>query len=50
MLEEQAGSPTVLPSQQPWTFPFLFYGSQSCTIGMVLRLWSDTKIHLDGDG
>uniref|UniRef100_A0A8C5WNG1 Protein phosphatase Slingshot homolog 1 n=1 Tax=Laticauda laticaudata TaxID=8630 RepID=A0A8C5WNG1_LATLA len=24
--------------------------SQSCTIGMVLRLWSDTKIHLDGDG
>ncbi|XP_062814498.1 protein phosphatase Slingshot homolog 1 [Anolis carolinensis] len=24
--------------------------SNSCTIGMVLRLWSDTKIHLDGDG
>ncbi|NWX51395.1 SSH1 phosphatase, partial [Steatornis caripensis] len=24
--------------------------STSCTIGMVLRLWSDTKIHLDGDG
>ncbi|XP_074062179.1 protein phosphatase Slingshot homolog 1 isoform X2 [Macrotis lagotis] len=24
--------------------------SMSCTIGMVLRLWSDTKIHLDGDG
>ncbi|GAB5579134.1 protein phosphatase Slingshot homolog 1 isoform X1 [Prionailurus iriomotensis] len=24
--------------------------SKSCTIGMVLRLWSDTKIHLDGDG
>ncbi|XP_073917158.1 protein phosphatase Slingshot homolog 1 isoform X3 [Castor canadensis] len=23
---------------------------KSCTIGMVLRLWSDTKIHLDGDG
>uniref|UniRef100_H3A1V8 Protein phosphatase Slingshot homolog 1 n=1 Tax=Latimeria chalumnae TaxID=7897 RepID=H3A1V8_LATCH len=22
----------------------------SCTIGMVLPLWSDTKIHLDGDG
>nr|XP_033812799.1 protein phosphatase Slingshot homolog 1 isoform X2 [Geotrypetes seraphini] len=24
--------------------------STSCTIGMVLHLWSDTKIHLDGDG
>ncbi|XP_057602149.1 protein phosphatase Slingshot homolog 1 isoform X2 [Hippopotamus amphibius kiboko] len=24
--------------------------SKNCTIGMVLRLWSDTKIHLDGDG
>ncbi|XP_029475627.1 protein phosphatase Slingshot homolog 1 isoform X2 [Rhinatrema bivittatum] len=24
--------------------------SKSCTIGMVLHLWSDTKIHLDGDG
>ncbi|XP_060105327.1 protein phosphatase Slingshot homolog 1 isoform X2 [Heteronotia binoei] len=24
--------------------------SKSCTIGMVLRLWSDTKMHLDGDG
>lgn len=24
--------------------------SKSCTIGLVLRLWSDTKIHLDGDG
>ncbi|XP_018116364.1 protein phosphatase Slingshot homolog 1 isoform X2 [Xenopus laevis] len=24
--------------------------SKSCTIGMVLYLWSDTKIHLDGDG
>ncbi|XP_043924329.1 protein phosphatase Slingshot homolog 1 isoform X1 [Protopterus annectens] len=24
--------------------------SKSCTIGMVLPLWSDTKIHLDGDG
>ncbi|NXU50526.1 SSH1 phosphatase, partial [Turnix velox] len=24
--------------------------SKTCTIGMVLRLWSDTKIHLDGDG
>uniref|UniRef100_A0A8C8S0G5 Protein phosphatase Slingshot homolog 1 n=1 Tax=Pelusios castaneus TaxID=367368 RepID=A0A8C8S0G5_9SAUR len=24
--------------------------SKSCSIGMVLRLWSDTKIHLDGDG
>ncbi|XP_051017653.1 LOW QUALITY PROTEIN: protein phosphatase Slingshot homolog 1 [Acomys russatus] len=24
--------------------------SKSCTIGMVLCLWSDTKIHLDGDG
>ncbi|XP_058230387.1 protein phosphatase Slingshot homolog 1 isoform X4 [Hemibagrus wyckioides] len=24
--------------------------SKSCSIGMVLPLWSDTKIHLDGDG
>ncbi|KAJ1092932.1 hypothetical protein NDU88_006042 [Pleurodeles waltl] len=24
--------------------------SKQCTIGMVLHLWSDTKIHLDGDG
>uniref|UniRef100_A0A665UUS0 Protein phosphatase Slingshot homolog 1 n=1 Tax=Echeneis naucrates TaxID=173247 RepID=A0A665UUS0_ECHNA len=23
---------------------------KSCSIGMVLPLWSDTKIHLDGDG
>lgn len=23
---------------------------RSCSIGMVLPLWSDTKIHLDGDG
>lgn len=30
-------------------FSFLL-SSKSCTIGMVLRLWSDTKIHLDGDG
>lgn len=31
--------------------PFLFYfSSKSCSIGMVLPLWSDTKIHLDGDG
>uniref|UniRef100_G1PAF0 protein-serine/threonine phosphatase n=1 Tax=Myotis lucifugus TaxID=59463 RepID=G1PAF0_MYOLU len=29
---------------------FLSSRSKSCTIGMVLRLWSDTKIHLDGDG
>ncbi|XP_061458420.1 protein phosphatase Slingshot homolog 1 isoform X2 [Rhineura floridana] len=29
---------------------FLSKESKSCTIGMVLRLWSDTKIHLDGDG
>ncbi|XP_057206958.1 protein phosphatase Slingshot homolog 1 isoform X2 [Triplophysa rosa] len=24
--------------------------SKNCSIGMVLPLWSDTKIHLDGDG
>ncbi|XP_063753080.1 protein phosphatase Slingshot homolog 1 isoform X2 [Eleginops maclovinus] len=24
--------------------------SKSCSIGMALPLWSDTKIHLDGDG
>ncbi|XP_051521344.1 protein phosphatase Slingshot homolog 1-like [Myxocyprinus asiaticus] len=24
--------------------------SKSCSIGMTLPLWSDTKIHLDGDG
>lgn len=24
--------------------------SKSCSIGMVLPLWSDTNIHLDGDG
>ncbi|XP_018415896.1 PREDICTED: protein phosphatase Slingshot homolog 1 [Nanorana parkeri] len=24
--------------------------SKSCTIGMVLHLWSDTTIHMDGDG
>ncbi|XP_062890410.1 LOW QUALITY PROTEIN: protein phosphatase Slingshot homolog 1-like [Mobula hypostoma] len=24
--------------------------SNTCTIGMTLPLWSDTKIHLDGDG
>ncbi|XP_051960681.1 protein phosphatase Slingshot homolog 1 isoform X2 [Xyrauchen texanus] len=24
--------------------------SRNCSIGMVLPLWSDTKIHLDGDG
>ncbi|XP_041742337.1 protein phosphatase Slingshot homolog 1 isoform X1 [Coregonus clupeaformis] len=24
--------------------------SKSCSVGMVLPLWSDTKIHLDGDG
>lgn len=24
--------------------------SKSCSIGMVLPLWSDTTIHLDGDG
>ncbi|XP_048875745.1 protein phosphatase Slingshot homolog 1-like isoform X2 [Brienomyrus brachyistius] len=24
--------------------------SKSCSIGLVLPLWSDTKIHLDGDG
>lgn len=26
------------------------FPSKSCSIGMVLPLWSDTKIHLDGDG
>lgn len=24
--------------------------SKECSIGMVLPLWSDTNIHLDGDG
>ncbi|XP_005165255.1 protein phosphatase Slingshot homolog 1 isoform X1 [Danio rerio] len=24
--------------------------SKNCSVGMVLPLWSDTKIHLDGDG
>ncbi|KAK2845792.1 hypothetical protein Q7C36_010646 [Tachysurus vachellii] len=27
-----------------------FNNKDSCSIGMVLPLWSDTKIHLDGDG
>ncbi|XP_010894677.2 protein phosphatase Slingshot homolog 1 isoform X2 [Esox lucius] len=27
-----------------------FSNKDSCSIGMVLPLWSDTKIHLDGDG
>ncbi|KAF2986582.1 hypothetical protein EK904_009206, partial [Melospiza melodia maxima] len=31
-------------------FALVLVSSKSCTIGMVLRLWSDTKIHLDGDG
>lgn len=31
-------------------FFFLFSASKSCSIGMVLPLWSDAKIHLDGDG
>lgn len=36
--------------------PFFFLnvlcvlGSKVCSIGMVLPLWSDTNIHLDGDG
>lgn len=30
-----------------FSFPL---SSKSCSIGMVLPLWSDTKIHLDGDG
>ncbi|KAJ8378267.1 hypothetical protein AAFF_G00244710 [Aldrovandia affinis] len=29
---------------------FINKDSKSCSIGMVLPLWSDTKIHLDGDG
>ncbi|XP_078536142.1 protein phosphatase Slingshot homolog 2 isoform X3 [Lissotriton helveticus] len=29
---------------------FAFNDSSSCTLGMVLPLWSDTLIHLDGDG
>ncbi|OBS72899.1 hypothetical protein A6R68_12567 [Neotoma lepida] len=24
--------------------------SQSCTLGLVLPLWSDTQVYLDGDG
>ncbi|XP_052317531.1 protein phosphatase Slingshot homolog 1-like isoform X2 [Oncorhynchus keta] len=27
-----------------------FSDKDSCSVGMVLPLWSDTKIHLDGDG
>ncbi|XP_068440956.1 protein phosphatase Slingshot homolog 2 isoform X2 [Clinocottus analis] len=27
-----------------------FVSSDSCTVGLVLPLWSDTLIHLDGDG
>ncbi|XP_068167671.1 protein phosphatase Slingshot homolog 1 isoform X2 [Antennarius striatus] len=29
---------------------FISKDCKSCSIGMVLPLWSDTKIHLDGDG
>ncbi|XP_068594452.1 protein phosphatase Slingshot homolog 1 [Brachionichthys hirsutus] len=29
---------------------FISKECKSCSIGMVLPLWSDTKIHLDGDG
>ncbi|XP_029108416.1 protein phosphatase Slingshot homolog 1-like [Scleropages formosus] len=29
---------------------FISKESKNCSIGMVLPLWSDTKIHLDGDG
>ncbi|KAA0717113.1 Protein phosphatase [Triplophysa tibetana] len=29
---------------------FTYKDSKSCSIGMTLPLWSDTKIHLDGDG
>ncbi|TRY83606.1 hypothetical protein DNTS_022090 [Danionella cerebrum] len=29
---------------------FMDKEGKSCTIGMTLPLWSDTKIHLDGDG
>ncbi|XP_069471349.1 protein phosphatase Slingshot homolog 2 isoform X2 [Ambystoma mexicanum] len=29
---------------------FAFNDSTSCTMGLVLPLWSDTLIHLDGDG
>lgn len=28
----------------------LLISSKNCSIGMVLPLWSDTNIHLDGDG
>ncbi|XP_015240544.1 PREDICTED: protein phosphatase Slingshot homolog 1 isoform X2 [Cyprinodon variegatus] len=31
-------------------FDFNNKDCKSCSIGMVLPLWSDTKIHLDGDG
>lgn len=24
--------------------------SHSCTLGLVLPLWSDTQVYLDGDG
>lgn len=32
-----------------WNYVLLLC-SKSCSIGMVLPLWSDTNIHLDGDG
>ncbi|XP_036070327.1 protein phosphatase Slingshot homolog 1 isoform X2 [Oryzias melastigma] len=37
----------VRPHPDALLFPFF---SKSCSIGMVLPLWSDTNIHLDGDG
>lgn len=31
-------------------FPLCPASSYSCTLGLVLPLWSDTQVYLDGDG
>lgn len=31
-------------------FPLCPVSSPSCTLGLVLPLWSDTQVYLDGDG
>lgn len=31
-------------------FPLSPASSPSCTLGLVLPLWSDTQVYLDGDG
>ena len=32
------------------SFPSVPASSPSCTLGLVLPLWSDTQVYLDGDG